>query len=909
MSYPSKTEFDNLRNSLPLTYQTRGNYAFRTDLASNINTALKNVNTALSYYAKKTDIPVVPTNVVTKTDLAGYALRSEIPVVPSNVASKSDLASYALASDLTKYQPAGRYVSPSELEAYQPKGDYAVTKDLVSYAKSTDLANFQPKGDYALAKDLDSYATTTALANYQPKGDYQPKGEYALAKDLDSYAKSSLANFQPKGDYALAKDLASYATTTALANYAVKSDLASYATTTDLANVYQTKGSYALASDLASYAKLSTANTFNAQQTFNGGIILGANSTSNLQGKVNIPNATVGNLNVSGNLKAASIDGYAKTSELTDVFQTKGSYALASDLASYAKTSNLADAYQTKGSYALASDLASYAKTSNLANTYQTKGSYASTAAANTFTAQQTFDGGIILAANSSSNLQGKVNIPNATVGNLNVTNITAVSIDGYAKTTDLTSYAKTTDVANAYQPKGSYASTAAANTFTAQQIFQQNAIVKTGSNKPFEVEGDGGLKVSGKSLKVGGATFQVGDVDDGWVRMRENNTSYNYGLAAKNLYTDGDLHVGGAATVIGNLNVSGNIDGYAKTSDLTNYAKTSDLAPYAKTSDVAKTAAANTFTAQQIFQQNAIVQTGSNKPFEVTGDGGLKVSGNTLQLGGATFKVGGDNGTDGWVRMDNNGLSAKQIWTGDIWTGGVIRGERPAGQTGLDLATKDNSAEMRIIRNSVAGGDKTVHLGFGSDGGKIKMYSGNNIGTMVVEDGNVNVLGNQTVNSQHVRSNSNISNQGLHFQWNRSGSEGESWIINQQGGGADTNAGIRFGKSDLKNKVTELGKFTNNGDLHVNGIINAPNGINFVHGGSKISDRNGNLHLDTDDWVVFPSKKIKLGEWEIDASDGHLRFRKDGDGQMFVMHNKSWHNGSTWVHGNYHSSQWNKWL
>ena len=53
MSYPSKTEFDNLRNSLPLTYQTRGNYAFRTDLASNINTALRNVNTALAAYAKK----------------------------------------------------------------------------------------------------------------------------------------------------------------------------------------------------------------------------------------------------------------------------------------------------------------------------------------------------------------------------------------------------------------------------------------------------------------------------------------------------------------------------------------------------------------------------------------------------------------------------------------------------------------------------------------------------------------------------------------------------------------------------------------------------------------------------------------------------------------------------------------
>ena len=84
---------------------------------------------------------------------------------------------------------------------------------------------------------------------------------------------------------------------------------------------------------------------------------------------------------------------------------------------------------------------------------------------------------------------------------------------------------------------------------------------------------------------------------------------------------------------------------------------------------------------------------------------------------------------------------------------------------------------------------------------------------------------------------------------------------------------------------------------------------MNFVHGGSKISDRGGNLHLDTDDWVVFPSGRIKLGKWEIDASDEHLRFRKDGDGQMFVMHNKGWHNGSTWVHGNYHSAQWNKWL
>ena len=104
-------------------------------------------------------------------------------------------------------------------------------------------------------------------------------------------------------------------------------------------------------------------------------------------------------------------------------------------------------------------------------------------------------------------------------------------------------------------------------------------------------------------------------------------------------------------------------------------------------------------------------------------------------------------------------------------------------------------------------------------------------------------------------------------------------------------------------------GNLSVQGNLSVGGEIFAPNGVNLVHGGSKISDRNGNLHLDTDDWVVFPSARIKLGAWEIDASDGHLRFRKDGDGQMFVMHNKSWHDGSTWVAGNYHSARWNKWL
>ena len=57
------------------------------------------------------------------------------------------------------------------------------------------------------------------------------------------------------------------------------------------------------------------------------------------------------------------------------------------------------------------------------------------------------------------------------------------------------------------------------------------------------------------------------------------------------------------------------------------------------------------------------------------------------------------------------------------------------------------------------------------------------------------------------------ISQQGAHLQWNRSGSAGETWLLNQQGSGPGS---IRFGSATVGNAVTEWARFDNNGNLGI---------------------------------------------------------------------------------------------
>jgi len=65
------------------------------------------------------------------------------------------------------------------------------------------------------------------------------------------------------------------------------------------------------------------------------------------------------------------------------------------------------------------------------------------------------------------------------------------------------------------------------------------------------------------------------------------------------------------------------------------------------------------------------------------------------------------------------------------------------------------------------------------------------------------------------ARGNTAISNQGAYLQWNRTGGDGETWLLNQQGGGSG-NAGIRFGGATTANAVTEWARFLNNGNFGI---------------------------------------------------------------------------------------------
>jgi hypothetical protein len=85
------------------------------------------------------------------------------------------------------------------------------------------------------------------------------------------------------------------------------------------------------------------------------------------------------------------------------------------------------------------------------------------------------------------------------------------------------------------------------------------------------------------------------------------------------------------------------------------------------------------------------------------------------------------------------------------------------------------------------------------------------------------------------ARGNSLINTPGTYLQWNRSGNQGETWLLNQAGNGQ---GGIYFGQSDTgssgSNTVREWARFSSNGDLTLGGGIGG-SGYNFTVRGTTI--------------------------------------------------------------------------
>ena len=133
-------------------------------------------------------LPSIPSEYVTETelnakgyltqhqDLSAYAKKSELPTVPTKVSAFENDKGY-----LTEHQSLSAYSTTAQNDAkYQPKGSYLtsvpseyVTESELSskgFAKQSDvtqlseeIANKQPKGDYATTTNLNSHTSNTTV--------------------------------------------------------------------------------------------------------------------------------------------------------------------------------------------------------------------------------------------------------------------------------------------------------------------------------------------------------------------------------------------------------------------------------------------------------------------------------------------------------------------------------------------------------------------------------------------------------------------------------------------------------------------------------------------------------------------------------------------------------------------------
>lgn len=286
--------------------------ALRTELGQKADvSAIPNVSSfitaaALTPYALKTDIPMVPdvsgfarkdeipnvsgfirgadlqpyalrSELPQPQDLSGYALKSEIPQLPdlSGYARKSELPSVAgLVSNTELTTALAPKVDRSELSGYALKSDIPESQDLSQYAKKSELPSVAGlETTKAVDAKLSQYVKKTELPDKPDLSSYETTAEVdrKLALKADLSAIPSLANYATKDQI---PDTSTLATKEELKTYALKSelptvpDLSSYATNQsvdDKLSQYPKRSEIIPAPDLSAYALLSVTGDLQSQ--------------------------------------------------------------------------------------------------------------------------------------------------------------------------------------------------------------------------------------------------------------------------------------------------------------------------------------------------------------------------------------------------------------------------------------------------------------------------------------------------------------------------------------------------------------------------------------------------------------------------------------------------------------------
>ena len=215
----------------------------------------------LSGYARKSELPA-------PVDLSGYALKTELPSV-SGLATKAELADYAKKTDIPEGQDMSQYAKKSELPSVAGLASKQELADgLAGKADSTALANYALKSELPIVPDVSRFITADALAPYAKTVDIPSVAGLETTKAVDA----KLSQYVKKTELPAQPDLSPYETTAevdrklalkadlsaipSLANYATKDqipDTSTLATKEEL-KTYALKSELPTAPDLSSYA-------------------------------------------------------------------------------------------------------------------------------------------------------------------------------------------------------------------------------------------------------------------------------------------------------------------------------------------------------------------------------------------------------------------------------------------------------------------------------------------------------------------------------------------------------------------------------------------------------------------------------------------------------------------------------
>jgi len=162
---------------------------------------------------------------------------------------------------------------------------------------------------------------------------------------------------------------------------------------------------------------------------------------------------------------------------------------------------------------------------------------------------------------------------------------------------------------------------------------------------------------------------------------------------------------------------------------------------------------------------------------------GAITSTGNATTYGAVVpANRGGAGGVSGLLKADGSGNVSQAVAGTDYLTPAA------AGTGYIQNTTTQQSASFNISGNGYVGGN--VGIGTTSPSQVLDVNGG--------------------IRASNYGS---ISTQGAYLQWNRSGGDGATWLLNQRGGGG---GGIRFGSATTGNATTEWARFDNNGNLGI---------------------------------------------------------------------------------------------